>query len=79
MTRPCPCCNEPMRQADGIRGVFPNTWRETGWRCTSGYRCDLVGYLLFEETLADQDKIECLIQVTRNSPLVRRIRQGSFS
>lgn len=71
---PCPCCGKPMRPAEGVRGTNPDYRVEKGWRCSSGYACDMVGHLLFADTLADPARIEQLAQYNRDSRFVQMIR-----
>jgi hypothetical protein len=67
-----------MRPEWGLRGVNPNYYRELGWRCTSGYDCDMVGNLLYADTLADPARIETLANISRNNHfvLMARARMG---
>lgn len=72
--RTCPCCGAQMKLAVGLRGTNPHYWNENGWRCVTGYDCDMVGYLLYEDYLADPQKIEKLAEYTRQNKFVQMVR-----
>lgn len=72
----CPHCGKSLTPTTGVRGINPNTWRENGWRCRSGYHCDLSGIILFEDTLADPRKLNRLMTINRAHWWVQAARRS---